>query len=262
MAQIPLKYVPAGQMKDKNLFIEEYFTAVDCDIYLNNKKCDYISSIRYTINEGVMPIYGYASYTYDDIAIGTRLVSGEIKIPVSNHETAIYDFTANGARTTNTTKQNTQTNTRPLWVTNKTTLSTSSYLDTVRNIYNNGYILNDNNITRMKTEFKQGEKIYRDVDLNDIVVVDKKPKYELSRETFFKSKYSENQFNEDIEKMTIRKNHKDLTIHIGNKIVKTIKDLVICSMSSAIDAEDGEIYEIFSFIARDLEESERNDAIV
>lgn len=262
MAQIPLKYAPANQMQDKNLFIEEYFTSVDCDIYINNKKCDYISSIRYTINEGVMPIYGYASYTYDDIAIGSRLVSGEIKIPVSNHETAIYDFTANATRSSNINKEEYHSNDKPVWVANKTVLATSSYLDTVRNIYNNGYILNDNNINRMKTSITQGTSITRDIDLNDTVVVNKKPKYELSRETFFKSKYNEIQFNEDIEKMTIRKNHKDLVIHIGNKIVKTIKDLVISSMSSAIDAEDGEIYEIFSFVARDLIETERNDAIV
>lgn len=79
------KYIPVKHAREKNTFIEEYYSAPDVEIKINDKNINYISAIQFAINEQVKPIYGYQSRTYDDIAIGTRLVTGVIRVPIKNN---------------------------------------------------------------------------------------------------------------------------------------------------------------------------------
>lgn len=61
-------------------FPEEYFSGADITIYFGDLWIDEITSLSFVLREPVMPVYGYASYTWDDIARGSRIVEGEFRI--------------------------------------------------------------------------------------------------------------------------------------------------------------------------------------
>lgn len=65
------------------LFPEEYFSGSDVTFYFGDIFVSEISALEFTLQEKVNPLYGYASYTWDDVARGSRLVTGSFKIPFS-----------------------------------------------------------------------------------------------------------------------------------------------------------------------------------
>lgn len=73
-----------SQNRDHNIYTEEFLGGADVFIYINGKRYDDISAIQYSIREQQKPIYGYSSRVYDDIATGTRIVQGILKVPVRN----------------------------------------------------------------------------------------------------------------------------------------------------------------------------------
>jgi len=79
------KYIPRIQQREDNLFIEEYYSGTDTKVYLNgsNEPAE-ISYINFSVNEQLKPIYGYASRTFDDMAVGSRIVTGVFKMPIKN----------------------------------------------------------------------------------------------------------------------------------------------------------------------------------
>jgi hypothetical protein len=80
------KYIPRIEPRENNLFIEEYFSGTDTRIYIDDEEQTEIGYIAYSLQEQLKPIYGYASNTFDDVAIGSRIVSGTLKIPIKNQE--------------------------------------------------------------------------------------------------------------------------------------------------------------------------------
>ena len=80
------KYIPRIEQKQENLFIEEYYSSTDTKIFMDDEEQLEISYINYSLQEQLKPIYGYASRTFDDIAIGSRLVNGVFKVPIKNIE--------------------------------------------------------------------------------------------------------------------------------------------------------------------------------
>lgn len=83
--QTTQKYIPTEHSREKNTFLEEFFSGPDVEITMNNMEIPYINAIQFSINEQLKPIYGYQSRTYDNMAVGTRLVTGVIKVPVKNN---------------------------------------------------------------------------------------------------------------------------------------------------------------------------------
>ena len=81
---INIAYKNASQDRDYNLYTEEYFGGADTQIYIGDQLYDNIAAISFEVRETVKPIYGYSSRIYDDIAVGTRIVQGMIRIPVKN----------------------------------------------------------------------------------------------------------------------------------------------------------------------------------
>lgn len=63
------------------LFPYEYFTGADVTLYIGRIKLVDIAAISYQVTEQLLPIYGYASRTFDAMARGTRLVTGQLMIP-------------------------------------------------------------------------------------------------------------------------------------------------------------------------------------
>lgn len=61
-------------------FKEEYFTGQDIRIYFGDIWVDEITSLQFTLQEQVAPIFGYASYTWDKVARGNRYIQGSFTI--------------------------------------------------------------------------------------------------------------------------------------------------------------------------------------
>ena len=70
----------AGGLRDFLYFPQEYFSGADVSIYLGDQFLDEVNSIQFTMIQNVRPIYGHSSYTWDDIAVGQRLVQGSFTI--------------------------------------------------------------------------------------------------------------------------------------------------------------------------------------
>ena len=83
------KYIPRIHQREENLFLEEYYSGTDTKVYLNTTNDENkleISYISFSVNEQLKPIYGYASRTFDDMAVGSRIVTGIFKVPIKNPE--------------------------------------------------------------------------------------------------------------------------------------------------------------------------------
>lgn len=81
-----IRYNPSINNRNSNLYIEEYYSSVDTQIKFNGKEFNNASYIQFSVQENVKPIYGYNSSTFDDVAIGNRLIVGVIRVPVKNNE--------------------------------------------------------------------------------------------------------------------------------------------------------------------------------
>ncbi len=62
------------------VFPSKYFSGCDVNIYLGGIWVDEVSAIEFSVQENVQPIYGYASYTADAWARGTRIITGNLNI--------------------------------------------------------------------------------------------------------------------------------------------------------------------------------------
>jgi len=80
------KYIPRIEQTEENLFMEEYYSSTDTKIYMDDIEQSEIAYINYSLQEQLKPIYGYASRTFDDIAVGNRIVTGMFKVPIKNPE--------------------------------------------------------------------------------------------------------------------------------------------------------------------------------
>lgn len=50
-------------------------------LHVGNQKLIEVAAISYQLSEQLLPIFGYASRTFDRMSRGTRLVSGQIMVP-------------------------------------------------------------------------------------------------------------------------------------------------------------------------------------
>ena len=71
---------PDSQRLEYQMFSSEYFSGADVNLYIGDVWVDEITNIAFQLQEEVMPVYGYASYTYDAIARGKRLLQGAFTI--------------------------------------------------------------------------------------------------------------------------------------------------------------------------------------
>lgn len=66
------------------IFGSEYFSNADVKIYIGDIWVDDATSIAFQLQEQVMPIYGYNSFTYDAVARGQRFVQGQFTVNFKN----------------------------------------------------------------------------------------------------------------------------------------------------------------------------------
>ncbi|CDQ41811.1 hypothetical protein [Virgibacillus salexigens] len=58
------------------LYSQEYFSGADMHIYFGDIWVDEITSLEFSLKEEILPIYGYNSYTYDEVVRGRRQIMG------------------------------------------------------------------------------------------------------------------------------------------------------------------------------------------
>lgn len=63
-----------------DIFPEDYFSGCDTSIYIGDTWVEDVTGLSFTLYENVKPLYGYNSFTYDQVARGARLVEGQFKI--------------------------------------------------------------------------------------------------------------------------------------------------------------------------------------
>jgi hypothetical protein len=86
MASIPAHYSSrAGIPDDKALveyqrFTADYFSGCNVSIFFGDTLVDELVAIEFELKEQILPVYGYASYTYDKICHGSRIATGSFKI--------------------------------------------------------------------------------------------------------------------------------------------------------------------------------------
>ena len=154
------KYTPRIQQREENLFLEEYYSGTDTKVYLNDTEQSEISYINFSLNEQLKPIYGYASRTFDDMAVGNRIVTGIFKMPIKNPEDQDTYETVIGSASTqeeinnkNKEEENKKNNTE--WVNNSNNNNTNYTNDNVFEYQNKlkqlGYNASDSGAYDTKT---------------------------------------------------------------------------------------------------------------
>ena len=68
-------------MVEHQWFPVEYFTGSDITIFIGDVFLSEVTALSFTLTEKVLPIFSYASKTYDHASRGSRLVEGIIQIP-------------------------------------------------------------------------------------------------------------------------------------------------------------------------------------
>lgn len=68
-------------MVEHQWFPREYFSGSDVVIYFGDTFLSELNGLQFSIEEKVLPVYGYASYTWDEVARGSRYVTGSFRIP-------------------------------------------------------------------------------------------------------------------------------------------------------------------------------------
>lgn len=78
------RYEALESQQNHNVFVEEYFSGPDTRIFFDGEEMFEISSLSFTVQEQLKPIYGYASRTFDDVAVGSRIILGQFTVPLGN----------------------------------------------------------------------------------------------------------------------------------------------------------------------------------
>lgn len=56
--------------------LKRYYSSIDAEIYINGEWYEDIAQIQWQVMQQTMPLFGYNSYIWDDIAQGTRIIQG------------------------------------------------------------------------------------------------------------------------------------------------------------------------------------------
>lgn len=58
----------------------QYYSSLDADILFGGVFIDEVVNISWQVQQNAMPIFGYNSYTFDDIALGARFIQGTFTV--------------------------------------------------------------------------------------------------------------------------------------------------------------------------------------
>lgn len=76
----------AGNLGKRNAFTvhnynnRRYYSSIDATVFLNGQEVTEVLQIQWQIEEQTMPLFGYNSYVFDEVAHGSRIVQGQFAI--------------------------------------------------------------------------------------------------------------------------------------------------------------------------------------
>lgn len=70
----------ANGFKIDGAFLKRYYSVIDAEVFFGNEFVEDIAYIDWNVNQSVMPLFGYNSYTYDELARGSRIIQGVFDI--------------------------------------------------------------------------------------------------------------------------------------------------------------------------------------
>lgn len=162
-----LKYVPQEHVREKNTFIEEFYSSPDVTIYIDDAEFTEASYVEFNVQEQLKPLYGYNSEVFDDVAIGNRIVLGSVTVPIKNvTENELID--ENTPSIYEDTEDLISGNTVPGWVKNyeggKSSLHVESDGNTLSNFLNPIFknpqaSLNESYILQYSEEIKKAQQV-------------------------------------------------------------------------------------------------------
>lgn len=57
-----------------------YYSAVDAELFFGDIFIDEVTNISWAVQQQAMPLFGYNSFTFDDVAVGSRMVQGTFAV--------------------------------------------------------------------------------------------------------------------------------------------------------------------------------------
>lgn len=69
-----------GLSISESAVLKRYYSSIDAEVYFGNDYVEDICDIQWSLSQRNLPIYGFNSYTFDEIAIGDRIISGQFAI--------------------------------------------------------------------------------------------------------------------------------------------------------------------------------------
>ena len=79
--------------------LKRYYSSIDAEIYFNGEWVEDISDIQWVVQQQTLPLYGYNSYIWDDVAQGNRIIQGTFIVVFSNNPRIIEEMAAQGSST-------------------------------------------------------------------------------------------------------------------------------------------------------------------
>lgn len=61
-------------------YYKRYYSVIDAEIYFGNEYVEDVCYIDWSVSQNTLPLFGYNSYTYDELAQGNRLITGTFDI--------------------------------------------------------------------------------------------------------------------------------------------------------------------------------------
>lgn len=68
-----------GTIASSSVF-KRYYSDISAEAYINGVWFEDINTIQWQVNQQQMPLFGYNSYIYDDMAVGVRIIQGQFSI--------------------------------------------------------------------------------------------------------------------------------------------------------------------------------------
>ena len=63
-----------------SVYVKRYYSVIDAEVYFGNEYVEDVHDINWSIQQQVMPLFGFNSYTYDEVARGNRIIVGSFTI--------------------------------------------------------------------------------------------------------------------------------------------------------------------------------------
>lgn len=80
--------------------IKRYYSNIDAEIYFNGEWVEDIAAISWNVDQKTLPLFGYNSYVWDDMAQGCRIIQGNFIVNFTKGS-KIDNFISNNIRESN-----------------------------------------------------------------------------------------------------------------------------------------------------------------